>query len=533
MEFSSTPQLMPELFILDFPDDWQGLERGPTQLRLEQQVLPAYLSRQRWFASKGTRIDRVELISRFALPGSSGNWLLTIFRVHLADGRSEEYFIPLAAVWNPQSSTPAGTESTEILASIRDGTRTGTLRDALAEPAFVADLVRAVGDEARIDGTGGMLRFGHTHAYFPLLQEDERKIRKLGAEQSNSSILLANKMVLKAYRKLERGVQPELEMGRYLTDVANYRNTPPLLGSIEKLDDSEQPTVLVVIQRYVHNHGDGWSFTLNHLKHFFDAVAEGTSDESSNHSYVALMERLGARIGELQQAFALQTSDPAFGPEPISASDVQSRKQEIQSEAEGTFALLENSEATLDPQLQLRVRALLNQRDRIFDLISSFNPEPDSNLMKTRLHGDLHLGQVLVAGDDFYIIDFEGEPGRSFAQRRAKQSPLKDVAGMLRSLNYAAWSAVFESGAGEADQLAKLEKSARKWLQASSKAMMQGYRKAAEGCPSYPANPDNFRRLLDLFILERALYEARYELANRPSWLRIPLEGIINLLAHG
>jgi maltose alpha-D-glucosyltransferase/alpha-amylase len=103
---------------------------------------------------------------------------------------------------------------------------------------------------------------------------------------------------------------------------------------------------------------------------------------------------------------------------------------------------------------------------------------------------------------------------------------------MLRSLNYAAWSAVFESGAGEADQLAKLEKSARKWLQASSKAMMQGYRKAAEGCPSYPANPDNFRRLLDLFILERALYEARYELANRPSWLRIPLEGIINLLAH-
>ncbi|HET9178149.1 MAG TPA: putative maltokinase [Terriglobia bacterium] len=523
---------MSESFTLDFPDDWQGLERGSTRRQMEQHVLPAYLSRQRWFASKGTNIDRVELVSRFALPGSPGKWLLTIFRVHLADGRSEEYFIPLAAVWNSQSSTPAGAESPEVLASIRDGTRNGTLRDALAESAFVADLVRAVGDKPRIDGAGGSLRFSHTHAYFPLEQEDEWNIRKLGAEQSNSSILVANKMVLKAFRKLERGVQPELEMGRYLTDVANYRNTPPLLGSIEELDDTGQPTALVVIQRYVQNHGDGWSFTLNHLKHFFEEVGGSASDELRNDSYVALMERLGTRIGELQQAFALDTSDPAFGPEPISASDIQVRKQEIRSEAESTFALLANSGAMLSPQLQGRVSALLTQRDRIFDLISSFNPEPDSSLLKTRFHGDLHLGQVLVTGDDFYIIDFEGEPGRSFAQRRAKQSPLKDVAGMLRSLNYAAWSALFEYDAGQTDQLAKLEKSARRWLQASSKAMMQGYRKAAEGCPSYPANPDAFRRMLDLFILERVLYEARYELANRPSWLRIPLEGIINLLAH-
>ncbi|HEX5410941.1 MAG TPA: putative maltokinase [Terriglobia bacterium] len=523
---------MCELFPLELPDDWQSLERDATREQLEKQVLPAYLSRQRWFASKDTKIDRAELVSRFALPGSSGKWLLATFRAHLADGRSEEYFIPLAIVKSPLSSVDPGSESAEVLASIRDGTRTATLRDALADPAFIADLVRAVGDKARIDGAGGCLRFNHTHAYFPLLEEDERNIRKIGAEQSNSSILLANKMVLKAYRKLERGVQPELEMGRYLTDVANYRNTPPLLGSIEKFDDREQPTALIVIQRYVPNLGDGWSFTLKHLKHFFEGVAGGASDELSNDSYVALMERLGTRIGELQQAFALDTSDPAFEPEPISASDVQIRKEEIQAEAESTFALLASSGAMLNPQLQGRVSALLTQRDRIFDLISSFNPEPDSALLKTRSHGDLHLGQVLVAGDDFYIIDFEGEPGRSFAQRRAKQSPLKDVAGMLRSLNYAAWSAVFEFDAAETDQLAKLEKSARKWLQASSKAMMQGYKKAAEGCPSYPANPDTFRRMLDLFILERALYEARYELANRPSWLRIPLEGIINLLAR-
>jgi len=363
-----------------------------------------------------------------------------------------------------------------------------------------------------------------------LQEADEKNIKKLGAEQSNSSILIAKKMILKAYRKLERGVQPELEMGRYLTDVAGYHNTPPLLGSIEQFDSDGQPTALAVIQGFVPNQGDGWSFTLSHLKHFFGEILEGSADDLGNHSYVALMERLGIRIGELQQAFAIESGDSAFQPEPITEADVETRKQEIHSEAETTFGLLANSENMLPPEQQSRVHALLDQRHHILRLISSFKLEPGSTIMKTRFHGDFHLGQVLVAGDDFYIIDFEGEPARPFAQRRAKQSPLKDVAGMLRSLNYAAWSALFESAAGETDKVARLEKPAIDWARSSSAALMRGYRKTARGCASYPADPEMFRQLLDLLILEKALYEIRYEIANRPSWLRIPVEGIISLL---
>ena len=521
---------MPEFETLIFSEGWQSLERGQTRRQFEQQALPAYLSKQRWFASKGTAVKSARLASRFVLSGRGKDWLLAVFRASLADGRSEDYFVPLAVAWDDESVDSLPPNDDEIIVHISRDNHTGVLREALADPHFIADLVRAAGEERKLAGSNGTLRFSHTSAYFHLQEEDEQCIKKLGVEQSNSSVLIANKMILKTYRKLERGVQPELEMGRYLTDVAGYRNTPPLLGSIEQFDSGEQPTALAVIQGFVPNQGDGWSFTLGHLKRFFDVILQGKADDPRNHSYVALMERLGIRIGELQQALATASGDPAFRPEPITTADVDTRKQEIQAEAEITFGLLANSESMLPPEQRSRVRALLDQRNHILNLISSFKLEPDSTLMKTRFHGDLHLGQVLVAGDDFYIIDFEGEPARTFAQRRAKQSPLKDVAGMLRSLNYAAWSALFESGSGETGKIARLEKPAIEWAQTSSDALMRGYRKAAEGCSSYPAKPEIFRQLLDLFILEKALYEIRYELANRPSWLRIPVEGILSLL---
>jgi maltose alpha-D-glucosyltransferase/alpha-amylase len=523
---------MPELLTLDFSEDWQSLERGQTRDTLEQQVLPAYLSRQRWFGSKGTGINRAELITRFVLPGRGGDWMLATFRAHLADGRAEDYFVPLAAVWDSQSSAPPPADSNEVIANIRKGAQSGTLRDAVADARFVADLVRAAGDKTTLAGSSGSLRFSHTHAYFPLQEEDERNIRKLGAEQSNSSILIAKKMVLKAYRKLERGIQPELEMGRYLTDVADYRNTPPLLGSIEQFDNVEQPTALAVMQGFVPSQGDGWSFTLAHLKRVFSSILQGGVDEHSNETYAGLAERLGVRVAELHRAFAIESGDPAFQPEAIAAADVSGWKRQIQSEAETTFALLANSESMLPPEQHAHVQAMLDQRRQILGLISGFELGPGPAIKKTRFHGDLHLGQVLVAEDDFYIIDFEGEPARPFAQRRAKHSPLRDVAGMLRSFDYAAWSAMFEAGTGEPEKISALEKPALHWEREASSAFMRSYGKTIEGCSSCPADPETFSRLLDLFILEKALYEVRYELANRPSWLRIPVEGIMSLLAH-
>ena len=531
-QFATGAGLMPEFKTLDFSEGWESLEREPTRQQLEHHVLPAYLSKQRWFASKGTEIKRAELQSRFVLSGRGGNWLLATLRAHLAGGRSEDYFVPLAIVWDSPSSAFQPADSKEVIASIRKGDGTGTLRDALGEARFIADLVRATGSKITLDSAGGSLLFNRTHAYIHLQEEDERNIRRLGAEQSNSSILIAKTMVLKAYRKLERGIQPELEMGRYLTDVANYKNTPALLGSIEQFDVEQQPTALVVIQGFVANQGDGWAFTLGHLKSFFSSILQGEDGEDSNGAYAILAERLGIRVAELHRAFAIESGDAAFQPETITASDVDGWKKQILSEAETTFGLLTNSESMLPPEQHARVQAVMGQQERIRRQISGFELASGSSLKKTRFHGDLHLGQVLVAGDDFYIIDFEGEPARPFAQRRAKHSPLRDVAGMLRSLNYAAWSAVFDACAGEPDKIKAMEKPAADWEREASSAFMQGYQKTIEGCSSVPANPDAFARLLGLFILEKALYEVRYELANRPSWLRIPVEGILSLLAQ-
>ena len=524
---------MPEFETLDFSEGWKSLEREPGRQQLEERALPAYLSRQRWFGSKGTKIDRVELQSHFVLEGRGSSWLLAIFRAHLAANRSEDYFVPLAATWGSLPPAESSAASTEVIAGIRKGTQTGTLRDALANSPFIANLVRAAGDKTTLPGEGGALCFSPTSSWFPLNAEDEQNIRKLGAEQSNSSILIAKKMVLKAYRKLERGIQPELEMGRYLTDVANYRNTPPLLGSIEQFDSEQQPTALAVMQGFVPNQGDGWAFTLAHLKGIFDGFLKGHTAEGSNGVYAPLAERLGVRVAELHRAFAIESRDPAFQPEPITATDVDGWKRQIQSEAETTFGLLANSESMLPPEQHARVEAMLERRERILSLIAGFELPSASTIKKTRFHGDLHLGQVLVAGEDFYIIDFEGEPARPFAQRRTRHSPLRDVAGMLRSFDYAAWSALFEAGAGDPEKIKSLEEHALKWEQESAAAFMQGYKNTITGCSSCPADPETFAWLLNFFILEKALYEVRYELANRPSWLRIPVEGIMSLLAHG
>jgi maltose alpha-D-glucosyltransferase / alpha-amylase len=522
---------VPELQTLDFSAGWQSLEHGSTRQQLEQRVLPTYLSERRWFASKGSEITNAKLRARFVLSDLSSQWLIATFCTHLMGGRSEEYFVPLAVEWRELTDDPSP-DSADVLAYIRKDNQTGVLKEALADSGFVANLVRALEEERKLTGPIGTLKFSHTGAYFHLQEEDERAIKKLGAEQSNSSILIAKKMILKAYRRLERGIQPELEMGRYLTEVVGYHNTPPLLGSVEQFDREGQPTALAVIQGFVPNEGDGWSFTLNHLKRSFNGILAGNQDDLATNAYCALWDRLGVRIAELHRVLAIESGDSAFQPELITSADIASWQQQIRSEAETTFGLLVNSESMLPPEQHRRVRALLDQQHRLLDLIAAFKLEPGSTLKKTRFHGDLHLGQVLVAGDDIYIIDFEGEPARLFAQRRTKHSPLKDLAGMLRSLNYAAWSALFEASAGESDKMAALEEPAIGWERESSSALMQGYIKTIEGCPSCPGNPETFAQLLNLFILEKALYEIRYELANRPSWLRIPVEGIMSLLEH-
>jgi maltose alpha-D-glucosyltransferase/alpha-amylase len=270
------------------------------------------------------------------------------------------------------------------------------------------------------------------------------------------------------------------------------------------------------------------------LERFFEEARMQTeaSEEpaAETHAvYLVLAERLGQRTAELHQAFAAENEDPAFRPEPIQLADITAWKTQIHTDAETTFRQLAKSLGALETDLQMLVKEFLDHEPNVLALTGRFDLE-DGDLQKTRYHGDLHLGQVLVVEDDFHIIDFEGEPARPFAERRMKSSPLKDIAGMRRSFNYAAWSALFPALAERPERVDQLKPQARRWEQLAADAFLRGYEKAIVGCSACPSDPGVFRRLLDLFLLEKALYEIRYELANRPGWLRIPLEGALALL---
>jgi maltose alpha-D-glucosyltransferase/alpha-amylase len=339
-------------------------------------------------------------------------------------------------------------------------------------------------------------------------------------------------------------VQPELEIGLLLTEEAGYTNTPPLLGAIERFEPDGRSTALAAAFGYVRNQGDGWQYTTEYLHrelerlrltaHAPDAKVE-LEDDDPHGFYLTRARMLGQRTAEMHQAFAIPTKDPAFAAEPISAHDLQSWGRAVRRQAEAAFSALRHAVRRLEAAPKAEAEALLQQRKACMERIRKLTERP-VEASKTRLHGDYHLGQVLVAQNDFYILDFEGEPARPLEQRRAKTSPLKDVAGMLRSFDYAAWSAVLMQAEFDPNSMEVVLALAERWRRSTEDAFLEAYRATIEGCISYPEDEGEARQLLELFLLEKALYEICYEAANRPGWLTIPIKGVAGLLAtedHG
>ena len=342
--------------------------------------------------------------------------------------------------------------------------------------------------------------------------------------------MIGKRAVFKAYRRLQAGVQPEIEIGRFLTEVAGFANTPPLLGAIERVGADGAPTALAAAFGFVATRATAGRYT-----HRLSATGRWTSSACTpprgrtgcraRRGPARLLpgagRLLGQRTAELHRALATPTEDPAFAAEPITRADLKAWQRAVRRQAEAAFKALEHVLPQLDEGDRSRVQALLAHRDDGYARIDALT-EPPVRAAKTRVHGDYHLGQVLVAQNDFYILDFEGEPARPLAERRAKSSPLKDVAGMLRSFDYAAWAAVaslaeVDPGTGEI-----VRTLAEAWRQASAAAFLGGYRETIAGCPSHPEDAAEAERLLNLFLLEKALYEICYDAANRPLWLRIP-----------
>jgi len=481
--------------------------------QLENEVLARYIAEQRWYVAKGSAIKAAPLEDYAAWD----RWLITLVKVH-----DFNYFLPLALAWEETEEERVKALAPVTLARVRQQANVGVLAEAIADERFCREVVKAVCEGRSIASAKGSLKFISMAGCKQAVAEvGELVVSRLHVQSSNTSATLTSpkdgdRLFLKFYRRVHPGINPEFEVGRFLTEVARFPHCVPLLGAVEYVKNQETST-LALLQAYVPNQGDGWSYTLGYLDRFLEdrrAVSAGDSSSDVHGAYITLMQTLAGRTAQLHRALATRSGDPAFEPEPLSAQDVEAWKARVKKEAEETLSLLKDAKI---------------QKEKLLGRIDACAP-PKGPALKTRIHGDYHLGQVLLANNDFVIIDFEGEPSRPLEESRRKHSPLRDVAGMLRSFSYAKWNAL--KRAAEADPaVEKLAVELDAWEKAARAAFLAAYAEAARGSELF-ASFDDVRGLLDLAELEKVLYELRYELGNRPEWLQIPLQGLLSLMGR-
>jgi maltose alpha-D-glucosyltransferase/alpha-amylase len=474
--------------------------------QLEGDVLPRYLEQQRWYAAKGRKVEAAPLADWVAWD----RWLLTLTTVQ--DCR---YFVPLSLAWEDRDDALVKALASLTLARVRQQANVGVLAEAVGDEGFCRAVAQQVCKGGVVQMAHGELRFAPTSKCADFAGEDfgALQLSRLHTQSTNTSAVLTSpvhgdRLFLKFYRRVREGTNPEFEVGRFLTEVARFPHCVPLAGSVEHVLDGKVFT-LGLMQAYVPNQGDGWSYTLSYLDRFLEdrrsIAAEEEEADGVHGAYITLMQTLATRTAELHAAFAMRSGDPAFEPEALAPQDVEAWKQKVRREAEETFALLDAKKIGID-------------KEGVLARIDACRA-PARPVLKTRHHGDYHLGQVLISQNDFLIIDFEGEPSRPLEESRRKHSPLRDVAGMLRSFNYAKWSAHMR--AREADpNTAKLMAELDDWEAQTRRAFLAAYFATAK------SDPADVQGLLDLAELEKALYELRYEANNRPDWIHIPLEGL-------
>ena len=533
------PRLSPEdPPVLVLFDGWTSFFRDrvvPWRIRMaeklrgqfEDEVLPHYIAAQRWYAAKGEAIRRAALSDWVLWGEQQASWLITLLELEQASGQGS-YFLPMTLAWGDGDEEPLHALAATTLARVRQQSQVGVLADAFSDEAFCRAVVAAIGAGHQVDCAHGKLRFTPTAAFAALAGDavDKLPIGRPKFQGSNTVVTLGERLFLKGYRQLCAGVNPEFEVGCFLTEVARFANCVPVAGALEHVAADGTPTPLALLQAYVANQGDAWTYTQDYLERYFESrlLASAQPPADVHGAYLSLVHTLGVRTAELHKALARSTGNPAFDPEPLAAGDIDAWKARVHDDAQATLALAEQQ--PLAAPLAGRVRALSEQRQRLFARIEAC-VMPVGPCKKTRYHGDYHLGQVLVASNDFVIIDFGGEPARPMSERRIKHSPLRDVAGMLRSFDYARCSAVLRDSYSDADR-ARLAPLARDWERQARETFLSAYDETARDGGLYGSFAE-VQGLIGLFELEKALYELRYELGHRPAWIQIPLEGLATL----
>ncbi len=498
--------------------------------QLARDVAPGYLTAQRWFAGKSQGAPSVTFSDIGRWQPQQQPWLLTVATAQFSADAAHEYFLPLALEWGAER---AGPHMAHMLARVRQRAATGLLFDAFADENFVRALVAALAERASVRVGNGTLRFIPTAALAALLPERLAQAPvKQTAESSNLTFVIGERIFLKAYRRLRGGAHPEWELGRFLTERSPCKAVPATAGAVVLERPGAEPATVALVQAGVQNQGDAWRYTLRYLERSIDdAIAhapDGKIDAVDHSSYLLLVRALASRTAELHRALAVPTGDPSFEPELFTAERLAEWAAAILAELDATLGALRDHRSALSDDARDSVDHALGSAQSLHALIAKLAQGPTTALA-IRLHGDLHLGQALITRNDFVITDLEGEPGRTLAERRRKHTVMKDLAAIRRSFDYARVMAAQEfaaqphPGAGEIDPLLE------DWRTQAHTAFLDAYREAIGDCGVLPRDGAEADRLLALATIERLLYEIRYELANRPELVTVPVLDLTEL----
>src|SRR5688572_20480331 len=513
---------------------WRMAMADKVRAQLEREVLPAFIAERRWFAGKGQGVRRVELTDYAEWKPGARSWLVALTRVESGEGETQSYFVPMTLAWEDRDDELLKALGPLAIAKARQHSQVGVVGDAFGDDAFARAIVAAVAERGVLKTALGSVRFTPTRAFDALAGDvGTLPVTTSGAQAtSNTIVSLGNRLFLKAYRRVSEGENPELEIGRFLTD-AGFTHAVPIAGSVDYVANDGRIATMAILQAYVSNQGDGWSYTVEYLDRFFDALpreSDAAGDAGDVHGgYLSLARTLGRRTAELHAAFAGSRGNPAFDPEPVKPADVTAWTRQLESDASAVLDRLARRRDALPEAVREDANVLIGRRDALLARIRRHASDTTTGA-KTRLHNDYHLGQVLLSKNDFVITDFEGEPARPLEERRRKHSPLRDVAGMLRSFDYAMHAALFDALTERpTDAHDRVVRAARQWQTQAGHAFLEAYDETARA--SRLASPIAERSgLLELFLLEKAVYELRYEIDNRPEWVRIPLRGLIEAL---
>ena len=553
---------LPELAISS--RDWSGftdkLKEG-----LEQRVLEKYLKSARWYREKTKKIRSIEVTDRIPIgTGENKTWLATVGLSYTDDAVST-YVLPLATAYREEAESVQEETPVAVIARLSLGDNEGLLYDAIYSSAFREEIMRLFLTKKKLKGSVGEVQVTRGRQMRKLARDFEAPYssRVLKVEQSNSSILYRETFFFKLYRKLEDGMNPDVELLRHLTERARYTHVPPFAGSLEYVGGGFGSASLGELMGFVPNEGDGLAYANSSVDRYFEHLLANKQEEPTKPSlpkdpidvslstipdevfsyvdgfFLEMMDLLGVRTGEMHLSLAMEIGEKSFDPENFSKLYQRSVYQSLRSLFRRVMTTVKRVAKQAGSASGGGAGSVADYAavlaDRESQILEQFSTITDGKIhaKKTRIHGDYHLQQVLFTGRDFIIIDLEGEPARTLGERRLKYSPLRDIAGMIRSFHYAVYGRYLNYAEMRPEDADYLTEWIEPWYTVVAGVFLNGYLRTVDNAEFVPSDREEFRTLLDVFLLEKAVYEVGYEINNRPAWLRIPVNGIEFILDRG